>query len=77
MPRDGALTLSDVRGTTLTIVCEPCGKRARFNVARLVEQHGADAKLTGLLDILADNCPKAHWVSIHERCGVVYEGLSV
>jgi hypothetical protein len=27
MPRDGALTLSDVRGPTLTIVCEPCGRR--------------------------------------------------
>ena len=24
MPRDGTLTLSDVRGPTLTIVCEPC-----------------------------------------------------
>jgi hypothetical protein len=27
MPRDGSLTLSDIRGPTLTIVCEPCGRR--------------------------------------------------
>jgi hypothetical protein len=25
MPRDGAFILSDVRGLTLSIVCEPCG----------------------------------------------------
>jgi chaperonin GroEL (HSP60 family) len=27
MPRDGSLILSDVRGPTLAIVCEPCGRR--------------------------------------------------
>jgi hypothetical protein len=69
--------LSDVRGPTLTIVCEPCGKRARFNVARLMEQHGADAKLTDLLVVLAEDCPKARLISAHERCRAVYEGLSV
>jgi hypothetical protein len=29
MPRDGSLTLSDVRGPTLAIVCGPCGRRGR------------------------------------------------
>jgi hypothetical protein len=45
MPRGGALTLSDVLFPTLTIVCEPCGSRGRYNVARLIEEPG-DAKLT-------------------------------
>ena len=45
MPRDGALVLSDVRNPTLSIICEPCGRRGAYNVARLIEQHG-DAKLT-------------------------------
>jgi hypothetical protein len=48
MPRDGSLTLSDVRGPTLSLVCEPCGRRGQYSVARLMEQHG-DAKLTDLL----------------------------
>ena len=52
MPRDGALTLSDVREPTLTIVCEPCARRGRYAVARLLEEHG-DAKLTDLLGMLA------------------------
>jgi hypothetical protein len=48
MPRDGAFTLSDVRGPSLSIVCEPCGRRGRYHVARLMAEHG-DAKLTDLL----------------------------
>jgi hypothetical protein len=56
MPRDGALTLSDVRGSTLAIVCQPCARRRRYVVARLIQEHG-DAKLTELLVTLA-NCRK-------------------
>jgi hypothetical protein len=75
MPRDGALTLSDVRQPTLSIVCEPCGRRGAYKVARLMEQHG-DAKLTDLLQTLA-NCPQARSASIHDRCKAVFEGLAV
>jgi hypothetical protein len=35
--------------------------------------HG-DAKLTDLLEMLAD-CAKARSVSIYDRCKAVYEGL--
>ncbi|HWY80837.1 MAG TPA: hypothetical protein VNY10_02675 [Roseiarcus sp.] len=72
MPRDGALTLSDVRQLTLSIVREPCGRRGAYKVARLMEQHG-DAKLTDLLQ----TCPKARSASIHDRCKPVFEGLAV
>ena len=51
----------------------PCGRRGRYNVARLIERYG-DAKLTDLLLTLAD-CQKAHSASVHDRCKAVYEGL--
>ena len=73
MPRDGALTLSDVLSPTLSIVCEPCSRHGRYSVARLVEEHG-DAKLTELLVTLT-NCPKARSASVYGRCRAVYEGL--
>jgi hypothetical protein len=73
MPRDGALTLSDVRSPWLAIVCEPCGRRGRYNVAKLIEEHG-DAKLTDLLVTLTD-CQRAHSTSVYDRCKAVYEGL--
>jgi hypothetical protein len=53
MPRDGAMILSDVRGPALAIVCEPCGRRERYNVEWLMAEHG-DAKLTDLLVTLTN-----------------------
>ena len=73
MPRDGALTLSDVRGPTLAVVCQPCVRRGRYAVAKLIQEHG-DAKLTELLVTLA-NCPKARSARMYDRCKAVYEGL--
>ena len=75
MPRDGALTLFDVRSPMLAIVCEPCGRRGRYNLERLMAEHG-DAKLTELRVTLA-NCPRASSASISDRCKAVYERLAV
>jgi hypothetical protein len=38
MPRDGAVILSDLRNPTLSIVCEPCGRRGICNIAKLIER---------------------------------------
>ena len=73
MPRDGALTLSDVRSPTLAIVCEPCSRRGHYNVAKLIERYD-DAKLTDLLVTLAD-CQRARSASVHDRCKAMYKGL--
>jgi len=62
MRRDCSLILSDVRGPTLAIVCEPCGRRGRYRVERLMAEHG-DAKLADLLVTLAD-CEKARALSL-------------
>ena len=75
MPRHGSLTLSDVRGPSLSLVCEPCGRHRRYNVAKLIERHG-DANLTDLLQTLA-RCPKGRSANVHDRCRAVYEWLSV
>jgi hypothetical protein len=59
MPRDGSLTLSDVKGPTLAIVCAPCDGRGHFDVSSLAVEYGADAKLTDLLAVLVGTCPGA------------------
>jgi hypothetical protein len=68
--RDHAHTLSDFRVPSLSVECEPCGRRGRYAVAKLMEQCG-DAKLPELLYVLAD-CPKARSQSVYERCKAVY-----
>ena len=60
------MILSDVRGPTLALVCEACGRRGRYNVQRLMAEHG-DAELADFLQTLAA-CPKARSVSIYDRC---------
>jgi hypothetical protein len=57
MPRDGAQILSEVRVPVLTVVCEPCGRRERYDVERLTRQSGRTAKLTDLLSELVAECP--------------------
>ena len=80
MPHDGSIILSDVRGPTLSIACQPCGLRDRYSVQRLRTKHG-DPKLTDLLETLA-NCPKARPGNIHDgarRCskGFRYKDLTL
>jgi hypothetical protein len=75
MPRDGALILSDIREPTLTIRCERRGRHGRYNVARLIAAHGAEAKLPDLRATLA-NCEKARSFSIHNRCKARFGGFS-
>jgi hypothetical protein len=68
--RDHAHTLSDFSVPTLSIECAPCGRRGRYNVARLMEKYG-DAKLPELRHVLA-NCPKARSHSVYDQCKVRY-----
>jgi hypothetical protein len=71
MPRNGAVTLDDVREPTIEIVCERCGRYGRCDVKRLIATHGADTKLPYLLGTLA-NCEKARSASIYDRCQARY-----
>jgi hypothetical protein len=57
MPRD-AIFLSDMRVAVLTVVCEPCGRRERYDVESLKRQHGGDVKMPDLLAALVADCPE-------------------
>jgi hypothetical protein len=73
MPKE-AFTLSDISEPTLTIACQPCGRRGRYNVARLLANYG-DEKILFVLPALA-NCPKTESADIYDRCKARYEGLT-
>ncbi len=44
MPRDGAITFSDLIGKldTLEVACDKCGRKGRYALARLIEQRGRE-----------------------------------
>jgi hypothetical protein len=73
MPKD-AFTLSDVREPMVTIVRQPCGRRGRYNVARLIDKYG-DEKILYVLPAIA-NCPKAESADIRDLCNACYEGIT-
>jgi hypothetical protein len=73
VPKD-AFTLSDVYEPTLKVVCQPCGRRGRYNVKRLMAKHG-EAKILYLLSTLT-NCPKTESADNYDRCKARYEGLT-
>jgi hypothetical protein len=54
MPGNAALTLSDIRGPTPTVVCQSCDRRGRFSTGELIEKIG-DVTLINLLHTLV-NC---------------------
>ena len=76
------MTLADVRGPTLNIVCEPCGRRGRYNVQRLIAAHGhAEARpdVVRLAKALVRKKPEGGRLSLRAisaelaACGVLNE----
>jgi hypothetical protein len=67
MPRDGALILSDVRSPSLSIVCELYRRRGRYNVAKLMGEHGDGAKLTDLMATPKERVPPASMIAARPR----------
>ena len=60
MPLNGAITFGDLTGKLdlLEVACDKCGRKGRYAVARLIEQRGADGRVTDLLTELSSDCPK-------------------
>jgi hypothetical protein len=67
MPRQGAQTLSDVHGASLTLICAPCKREGRYSVARLKAKYGNPA-LLDLRAFLSADCPKRASLSVYGRC---------
>jgi hypothetical protein len=70
MPDSGSITPADLLDKLdwLVIVCEKCGRRGRYSVARLNERLGPDAKLTDWLAGITADCPRRHSVDMADRC---------
>ena len=74
MSSRGSITLGELQGklTMLDIACE---RHGRVNLARLIEEHGADMGLPDLWESLAGDCPNAHTTALHSRCAIYYPQL--
>jgi hypothetical protein len=70
MPRDGAITFSDLIGKVdmLRVQCEKCGRMGQYSVRRLIERQGRDAKVIDWKDGLVADCPRKIKGNISDQC---------
>ena len=72
---NGSKTLGEVADSgeaQLVVICEPCSRTGRYNVARLIETHGRDASLPDLLSYVTRSCNRPAIPGAHHRCHAVY-----
>src|SRR5436305_14941209 len=74
MSARGSITLGELVGKLdlLEIRCPRCERHGRVNLARLIEQHGADTGLPDLWENLAGDCQHARSTALHNRCAIYY-----
>jgi hypothetical protein len=72
MPKDGSIVFGDLVGKLDMIVveCTKCDRKGQYHLARLIEQHGRDAKLTDWRTYVARDCPRMKAASYSDQCGV-------
>jgi hypothetical protein len=75
MPRDGALTFSDLTGRldALRVHCEHCDLHACYSVAKLIADYGRDGRLVEWFGNLTRNCPKQR--SVVHVCDAIMPDL--
>ncbi|KAK45409.1 hypothetical protein BG58_17700 [Caballeronia jiangsuensis] len=76
MTTPGSVALGDVaaKASHLDIACSRCGRRGKYQLARLVARLGPDFPMTDLASQLTD-CPNRGASSHAERCDVYFPGL--
>jgi hypothetical protein len=63
-------TLADFTKPHMVLNCLACGRKGRYNVARLIGKHGPDMPIRDFIDLIGQSCPK--WVRPQkwESCGL-------
>jgi hypothetical protein len=71
------ITLGEVAERTerLEVVCRKCDRRGVLNVARLVQEHGANFGMPELRRVLAGDCERLKAGKFHDPCGCNFPGL--
>lgn len=61
--------------TMLDVACRRCERKGRYNIARLIEKHGADMQMPEFRHVIAADCQRINSTNIYDLCGVHYPQL--
>lgn len=77
MSSRGSITLGELQGklTMLEVRCHRCERQGCVNLARLIDEHGADTGLPDLWETLAGDCQHARSTAVNSRCAIYYPQL--
>jgi hypothetical protein len=59
----------------LHVECRRCGRKGRYNVAKLIEKYGRRGNMMKWKGLLSADYPKRDAHQLHERCDVVMPDL--
>jgi hypothetical protein len=73
MPREGAIIFRDIVGKlgVLRIECDRFGRAGRYDVDRLVERYGLDAKLFDWSNEITADCVRKIARDYADQCGAI------
>jgi hypothetical protein len=76
--RDGVITFSDLAGRleVLRVECERCGRHGRYPVAKLIAEHGGDAKLIEWFSRVTSDCSQKNERGVVRACDAIMPDLS-
>jgi hypothetical protein len=53
----------------LHVSCTKCGRKGRYSIRWLIEDHGRDGKVTDWLAGITADCPKKQSIDMADQCG--------
>ncbi|WP_018236753.1 hypothetical protein [Ensifer sp. BR816] len=68
-------TLAEFTLPHMVLSCSQCGRRGRYNVARLIEKHGAGMPIRDFINLMGRRCDRRMQLREHQRCGLGCDAL--
>jgi hypothetical protein len=71
------LAFGDIEGKlgVLLVECSRRGRKGRYSVRKLIEQHGRDGSMMAWKEGLNSDCPKRAAAQMHARCDLMCPDL--
>jgi hypothetical protein len=68
-------TLAEFKLPHMVLRCAQCGRKGRYNVARLIEKHGAEMPTRAFIDMIGRSCHRWRGPAERQGCGLGCDDL--
>ncbi|MEY9196657.1 hypothetical protein ABIA16_001773 [Sinorhizobium fredii] len=68
-------TLAEFTLPHMALNCSQCGRRGRYNVARLIEKHGGEMPIRDFINLIGKSCDRRMQPRERQKCGLGCDAL--